>query len=210
MNLTALIARLNSFAGLDLSDEEATDGLNEAQVQLALRSEYPRKVSATLTTTVADQSEYTLDTDFLAPMKLAVGGAPWESTDFETIQQYLRNDLWLNRDGAFAIEPDDTGTDQLVLYPAPSTATDLRFTYVYSPTALVSGPDTPGAFPDFAHNYLCYYAAAWAFRSLEDNPQLAQVWDDRFDLKVAELRRYRIRRSHRKGPISVRIVGVSA
>lgn len=104
-----------------------------------------------------------------------------------------------------------SGTQTFNLYPPPSTSGDaIELTYVYMPTALSAGTDTPSWLPEEFHTALLHYAKAEAFGALEDNTENESFYNDRFDLAVAELKRHRIRLANQAGPVQIRVAGVTA
>jgi len=194
LTLTPLIARLNTFAGLDLSTAEATDLLNEAQRELARRSEYPRKTVTSVGPTVAEQEAYTLPSDFLFAKELVVGTTPWTASYQERVDE-MRAGWQISWDSVWWIATDSAGAETLHLYPTPSTpGTTIRLNYVYRPVDLV-GTASPDWLPVDFHPALCSYAASVAFKTIEDNADFAQVHMQDFEQAIINLRRYRNKRA---------------
>lgn len=210
MNLTQLTARLNSLSGFDLTDAEACELLNEAQLEAARKSRYPRK-TVEAGPTVAGQAAYTLPEDFLLPYRLAVAGTPWAPSDRETVRRYEKGELKLLEDGVYYEAPDSEGNRALYLYPTPGDAVTLELTYVYAPAALnVDEPSKePVAFPSYWHNKLIHFVAADYYETVEDDAELAQVQQSKADLAIADLVRYDNERTS-PGPFIVGIAGVTA
>lgn len=209
MNLGQLTTRLNGFQGLDLTDAEARDLLNEARRRFALRSQYPRKVEE-IGPTVAQQETYSWPADLLLPLKLTVAGRPWAPADPSTVEEYERGLLRLGDEGVWYEEPDASGDRALHLYPVPQEAVALMLEWVYRPVPLVNTSDEPTEFPEEFHDGLLYEAAAVAFEGEEDNVELANYYTQKAEGRMRELMAYdNIRRSG-SGVFRIPIVGVTA
>ena len=202
-----MIEQLNGFAGLDISDSQATDLLNEGYRELCLRSEW-LKATANIGLTVADDGEYALPTDCIRILKLFVNGRPYSETD-ETSEAHIvaGNLSYSGPSGShlYWLKGDSTGADQVKLYPVPTTAglsIDVR--YVRRPTALTTAtsPLTPLEFDRAIMDYAGYLA----YSLLEDDEGMADIRLARFERKAEELRRLRNSRGGR-APVQMRVVG---
>lgn len=210
VNLTSLTARLNSLSGFDLSAAEAAELLNEAQLEAARRSRYPRK-TVEVGPAVEGQAAYTLPTDYVLPYKVAVAGVPWSTSDRETVRQYERGELKLLAQGVYYEDSDEEGNRTLNLYPTPGGGSEIALTYVYAPTPLnVDEPSKePTAFPTYWHKRLIHFVAADYYETVEDDAELAQVQQNKADLAVADLVRYDNERVT-PGPFVAGIAGITA
>lgn len=205
MNLSQLRTRANGLSGFDLSDAEATDLINEAIRDFARLSGFPRKVWEF--ETVADTTEYELPSDFIKPVTVRVAGYPLDGTDTNTIADLQAGILTTNSDGAWYLS-DDQG--HLGIWRTPAEAQTVSVQYVYQPLPLVLDDDVPGAFPDEFHPALIFYVGSVYYATVEDNPDLAAVNDDRYRAKAEELNRHRISLESADETFAIGIAGVTA
>jgi hypothetical protein len=116
--------------------------------------------------------------------------------------------LRLVAQGTFYFTTDSSGTQAISLYPVPTTAGDaINLHYVAEPPELTQDDDEFYG-PKRFHRARVFYAAARAYESDEDNPEIASVHDAKFDQKVGEAKRWR-RSNLARGPKTVQIVGVT-
>lgn len=208
MTLAQMITQLNGLAGLDLSDAEATDLLNEGYRELCARSKWLRANSVSLVT-VANQEDYTLPTDLYSIREVFVDGVPWEPADDATIAHIRASNLnYYSPTGSYLywLEADSTGTDHLTLYPTPTeSGNTITLIYVRRPTALTTStePLTPREFDRF----IIFYAQAIAYASLEDDKALYDSYMADFDRGVEQLRRLRNARAGTK-PRQMLVLGI--
>lgn len=112
--------------------------------------------------------------------------------------------------GVYAPVSDDTGAQQIRLYPTPDQdGLPILAETVGKPASF--SVDTLAAttvYPDDFDRALIDYAAAIYYGTVEDNAALRSYNMDRFDERALELRRLRIGRLGR-GPRRIPIVGVT-
>lgn len=197
MTLAQMISQLNGLAGLDLTDAEATDLINEGYRELCARSEWLRAYSTS--TTVSGQEDYTLPSDCYRVLEVHKNGIPQNASDDETVAQIRAGNYYLVYENygqsLYWLEGDATGQDHLTLYPTPSSSDSLLIIYVRRPTALTTTdePVTPREFDRALINYAAYLA----YSMLEDDEGAAEIQYGRFERKVEELRLLRNSRSGR-------------
>jgi hypothetical protein len=115
-----------------------------------------------------------------------------------------------SHDAYFYEKAGEDGTRKLYLYPAPTEATTLELEYVFRPAALVNDSDTPTEIPEDFHEKLLHFAAVTYYRTVEDNPELANDNERLVNEAIAALQRYDNIRSTGESPWTVGIVGLTA
>lgn len=209
--LDSLVTELSSFSGFDLTDDEATDLINEACAELNSRGEWFRAVIE-VDTTVSGTGTYDFPTSTDRLLRLYVDDVPWSRLDLDTIKLAdigQASIAYATNAGVFAPTEDDASQEQVRLYPTPTT-TGLSITaqVVVDPPTLDSDADTT-VFPSPRFDRaLVDYVAAVAYAGLEDNSEESQIRMAKFEEKAVELRRLRIGRVGR-GPRRIPVVGVN-
>lgn len=208
MNRAELRSRL-TLAGLDLTDDEANELLNEADRELCVRAEWTR-ATVSIGPTVADQAAYSLPSTVARPLKLYVNGLPgWEPSDEETALRLASNDLYLRARGIWYISYSSAGAESIVLYPTPDEAgQSISLVAVVYPTEMSTDASSPASPADF-NRYLLAYAKGTALGEIEDAAELQAFHMTQFEEGVARLRARRTSRVGH-GPIQARIAGVTA
>jgi hypothetical protein len=127
------------------------------------------------------------------------------------VAQYANGSLILQTQGVYYEVPDSSGARALALYPAPSGGDTLELEWVYEPAPLTLDTPSgePSAFPRAFHKALLRYAAAVVYGGEEDNPELAEREEGKFDLAVSDLMRYDNQRRAGGGVFTIPILGVS-
>jgi hypothetical protein len=160
---------------------------------------------------VAEQAAYSFPADYLLPISVKYGTEPIGFSDKATVDRYAEGVELLLRDNAVWYErANEEGTRKLYIYPTPAEALALELEYVYRPVALEEDADEPIEIPEEFHFHPLYYVAALYYRSVEDNPELAEVNEKTFDLKVSELIRYDNQRRSGNGVFRIGIAGITA
>lgn len=158
--------------------------------------------------TVADQATYDLPLSYYRALKLAVAGQPYTMADSAMVDEITFGNASLRVGGFFYESFDDSGTEQIALYPTPTSAGDpITLKFVMAPPVLENPGDTP-VVDESSHRAIVDYAASKAFASLEDNPDLRGFYEDEFEKAVSQLRHLRRSRTGR-GPRTIRIAGLT-
>ncbi len=170
-----------------------------------MRAEWTR-ATIELGPTVLGTQFYVLPTTVDRILKVYVGDVGYEPTDEDTIKLLNTGAVLSRSNGFYWIHYDATGTQQVGLYPSPgASGTTIQALVVQPPAELDDDADVP-VVPTRFHRAICDYAAAQAFGSLEDNPELRTFYENEFDGKVQDLGKLRQSRQHR-GVIQLKIQG---
>lgn len=200
MDLAALTTRLNSFAGFDLTPEEARDLINEARLDLARRSRYPRRLVV-----LPDRG---WPQDFLIGVRVIVNGRDFQPSDHATALKLESGDLVLAGAGVWWDGIDLNGDRFLGLYP-DSDGAEVELEYVFAPVPLVADGDVPSEFPEAFHARLLHFVAEKYYPTVEDNPELGQWHAEKAEQTIHDLAVYEGQRSAGTGVFNIGVLGFS-
>lgn len=184
--------------------------LADGHRELCVRSEWLQG-TVDFGPTVAGQAAYPYPDNVDHILRVAVAGVPY-SPAAEDVVQWISDGQLIAEvptgGGLYYETTDDAGVQSLGLYPVPaSDGVTIGVKSVLTPPDLSDSQDpvTPQRFD----RYIEAYAKGNAFESLEDNPEDAAVYWQRFDQGVADLTALRVGRMGRE-PWTARVVGVNA
>lgn len=147
-----------------VSQADALAIVNERYLQANSEARWNR-IASTLTTTVAGQSNYSIDADVVDLDYLRIGTTEYEPVAQEQIWGIQSGRLRLRADGVFA--PDSQG--QLELYPAPAvTGSAIETLTVQDPDPLTVTPDSTPIFPAALHGPILIDGSIALIRSRTD------------------------------------------
>lgn len=161
--------------------------------------------------TVIGQAGYAYPTNVDHVLWVAVNGVPYSPADEKSVD-------WIN-DAVLAVKAppgaglyyettDASGAQSVALYPVPSAAGQaISVKSVLTPPDI--GASQEPVFPQRFDRFIEAYVKANAFEGLEDNPEDASVYWQRFDAGVADLAALRTGRLGRE-PWQARVIGVNA
>jgi hypothetical protein len=205
---TELQSEVDDLAGFDLTSTERNRLIAEAYSALVTDSEWLR-VLASAGPTVAGTAAYALPTGTYRVLRLEVNRIPYEHTDERTAREFEAGSLYyrLPSGSGFYWLSNSSGTDQISLYPTPTTSgLSVYADVVKEPTELSGGSDVP-VVPARFHRAIVEYVKWVAYRSLEDDLDAGADAKNEYDRYVAELRALRNSRGGR-APMRPRIVGI--
>jgi hypothetical protein len=154
---------------------QVTAFLNNAQVEvqkMLLRAGENFYTKAVQTTTVVNQTDYVLPSDFLKINNIELitsGTVPNE--EIITLDQITLNQRHLVRNNASTPRYFYIHRDRVVLAPIPDKAVTLRMTYSYRVADMSSGTDEPDV-PVQYHEYLAVIAALDCFLKDDRQPDI--------------------------------------
>jgi len=201
------IAELRNIDALDLTDSEATQLLNEANVELCVRSRWT-VATVDMGPTVAGQETYPLPDEIVELREVYVANAPYSNTDQNTIRRINIGELSMRSYGLWWTSFDGAGAQGLSLYPIPSSAVSLEVLSVVSPPALAA--DDPFTVPADFHRAAIEYVQGVSLGGSEDDLDRRQVHWDEFERQVTRLRARRITRDTGHTNATLRIRGMTA
>ena len=206
ITVTQAVDELLNLHGLDVSRDEAVRLLNEAHIELCVRSEWTR-AELELGPTVSAQAAYALPSSVYRPLEVYLNGRLLSPSDKETASR-IGTELRLRSSGLWWLSFDANGVESVSVHPIPVTP-DLSlaaFCVVY-PVPLAEGAEF--AVPWDFHRALIDYVRAVSMASSEDDLESENVALTAFESRVARLRRLRFARTGRGG-VRMRISGVTA
>jgi hypothetical protein len=169
-------------------------------------SKFPRKVWEF--TTVPGQAEYDLPTDWIQPVTVRLNGIVLGGEDPQVVADLEKGYIRSNAPGGYWYLGE--GQAKMGLWPTPNEALTVTSQYVYTPPALVLDEDSPVAFPESFHPALLLHVGAQYYATIEDNPELAAVNDERYRAKAIELDQFRVSQETGDGTFHIQIAGVTA
>lgn len=155
--------------------------------------------------TVPDQQVYSLPDDFVLPVAVYRDGKVQGNSDPGEVANIASGRLRYWGDGLWWLDQGGLG-----LYPVPGSVQQVSLEYVFTPPPLVLPDDEPVAFPESFHPALVNYVAKVYYAMVEDNPELAQVNEEKYQQMVGELSRFRVSRETGGGSFTIGIAGVNA
>jgi hypothetical protein len=213
MLVSAMVSEIKNAGGIDLEDPDAQilSWINERHKQMCARSNWT-KMAVPLAALVADENTYDIDADTLGfevaeIHELRVDGTPYTRTGTQSMWDLeAANTFATGTGGFYAPMFDPNGNVQLVLYPAPAESGATVEALCTIVPADLAVDDTPLPPSDF-HRAILEGALADALALLDENLDAADRYDQRFEVKVEELRRRQNRRFG-GGPHFVQLEGV--
>lgn len=169
-------------------------------------SKYPRKVWEF--TTTPGQVEYELPTDWIQPVTVRLNGIVLGGEDPQVVADLEKGYIRSSTPGGYWYLAESQ--QAMGLWPTPSEELAVTSQYVYTPPALVLDGDSPVAFPESFHPALLLYVAAHYYATVEDNPELAAVNDERYRAKAAELDQFRVSQETGDATFHIQIAGMTA
>lgn len=138
--------------------------------------------------TVVNQANYTLPTDFLKMNRLELVNNPGNNED-----RYSLKSITLNQKDMGFQASDSVGfyllKNILYLNPKPQNIRTIRMYYTYRIAAVVLDADIPDVPPEF-HEYLAYLVALKCFQKDGRDPnfilQQTKVWEDNLEAEAIE------------------------
>jgi hypothetical protein len=203
--------RVRGLAGLTkATPDEVDELLNEGHKELCARSEWLR-ARVSIGSTVANEADYALPASVYKPLKVYVDGALFSPTDEDEVDGLTQSDggLTLASRGLWELTQDAAGAEFVTLYPPPGTAgLAITSSAVVYPDDLEDDGD-PFRVPDDFFIGPVNYAFSKIYGGTEDNTDLAEYYEQKFENTVTRLGQHRrSRRGH--GEVRMRIEGWTA
>jgi hypothetical protein len=194
-------------AGFDVTAATAGRAVNEAVRRLASISKWV-ETEVELGPTVIDQELYEVDANIVDLSELIVGEAPYLRVGQRQFFRLKAGTLRLSSDanGAFAPRFTSAGLKQFGLYPTPDAAGDTILGFASITPEDLTGTEVP-PFPDDLERAVLDGAKVVLYQDVDENPEEAAIYDDRFRLAAEDLRRRRNSRLG-SGPVQILKKGV--
>lgn len=210
-SLASLRANVRDLAGLKKATATEVDALiNEGHKELCVRSEWTR-ANLSLGPLVAGQVAYTLPSNLERILQVESDGNPLTAANEQMVRQIEQDQLNLRAYGLYWLSFNAAGTvESMSLYPTPgaSNAGDsLIATAVVYPATMVEGNST--VVPNAYDRGIRDYVAAQVYGFTEDNMDLREYHEGKFEATVQRLAMLRRSRTGRGG-VRVRIEGATA
>lgn len=198
---------VNSLAGVDITDPERDGLLNEAHVELCVRSGWS-KDTLDFGPTVLGQSLYVPPASFRQPADdvVTVGGLDYKPADPQTVRSIRSGRLGLVEDGVWWFDYEDA-VRKLGISPVSSADAAVQMLSVVTPAPMVEEDDEPIVPWDF-RTALVHWVRATALGFSEDNEDGQQAGFSEFERQVQRLTGLRIDIENGDGPIQVQVAGV--
>lgn len=141
-------------------------------------------------TTVADQADYDIPQSVHEIVDVKVGATPYEVRSVRTWWELRDGQRRRVGRGGFCVETfDPAGTRKLTLWPVPASSGDVIEALCVLRPGDVAATDPPPVPDEFHRKGLVEGLLAWCLDETDEDPQVAQVHEDRFQQAIEELRR---------------------
>lgn len=186
---------------------DVLDVVNERYLEANAEARWHR-VAASLGTTVAGQSNYTLPLSVVDLDYLRIGTTEYQPAGQEQVWGLQSGRLNLRGTGGLFV-PDFVSGDQIEIYPAPTTTgTAIETLQVADPSLLTTTPDTTPVFPADLHGRLLIDGPIALIRARADERiWSAQFFEGRFQEGVEMLKQRANRRVGGNRPRQAQLAG---
>lgn len=209
MNAAAIIDAAQQQVGADSSRAVLLTMLNEAYAVQIAESRWFRTES-TLGTTVAGTGEYVVSASVIEAYGVDVGSYPYTPVG-EDVLRRVRNGLGSIRvgaEGVFAPGYNSAGDTTITLWPTPTVSgTTITLYAAMQPTALTDSGAVSPITPADSHSSLIDGLAALILSRVDERPDLAGPFEQRFAQWNEKLRRRKNALMWSGGPVSFQIKG---
>lgn len=190
-----------------VSQPDALAVVNEVYLEANAEARW-RKVSTALTTTVANQKNYSVPISIVDIDLIRIGTTEYIPVSQEEIWGLESGRLTLQGDGG-VFAPDFESGDQIEIYPAPSTTGDsIMALRVIDPDALTVSPDTTPIFPSDLHGpILIDGSKAKIIARNDERLQAASYFKGLADIGVEKLKLRAAKRIGGMRPRQAKLIG---
>lgn len=191
-----------------VSSPDALSVINERYLRANAKARW-RKTAAALTTTVAGQSNYSLDVAVVDIDYIRIGSTEYIPAGQEQIWGIQSGRLNLVGTGGLFAADFASGDPEVELYPAPSaTGTDIEAIRTVDPALLTVSPETTPIFPADLHGPILVDGSLATIRARTDERiQSASYFEQIYADAVEDLRRRANRRVGGNRPRRAQLVG---
>lgn len=196
LTLAQLRSRVKDQATFAETNATIDEWLNEKHKQLVVKSKWDQRI-VEIALTIANTAEYDLDPNIVEIDEITVADAPYDAATggIRSIWQLRKGNMRVaGPAGVFAQNFKSDGTPQLSLYPTPATAGDsIEALATFTPADL-SGDGSYPIVPEDVHEAIADGAIALGWRIRAENAPEAEVFEQRFQTAIEEVRRRKNRR----------------
>lgn len=213
MLASVYVAKAKNEGGFDVPDADVLGWLNERHRELVSKAQSLR-AEKVLGATVAGQSDYPVEARVVDVRKVLIGSAPWGRASQEDIFDVRAGRARLSGEGGvFAPYYSDDGlANGIRLFPTPeSSGASILGLCALMPVDLVipsvSGSDSAPVIPDDFEDELLSGTIATGLLRIDERPDLAGVFETKFQGAIEGLRR-RVNSRVGGGPVQAQIKGI--
>lgn len=214
--VSQLVARVLTEGSFDTDEPTVLGWLTVRQRLMCARSSCFRR-TLELGPTVNEKQNYPVPAEVVEILEVLVAGYPYESGRHRDLSAGKRGYIRLHGEGGLAVRDDDeSGAEQLALYPAPKQGSapepgsTLQVLAVCRPPDLLTSDNTTLKIPGEYVDALVAGAIATGLLRLEKRQDLAAPHDAQFESACAELERQVNERYRQSGPTQIRVAGINA
>lgn len=193
MTYDELVAAVGSEGGFDVSEAVRGGWINEVHRKAVAESQWMMR-TLELGPTVADTATYALPDDVVDLVGLFLQDATddptaWQRVSTEMLWSLKAGTSWVTGSGGvFGPTFDDDGTEQVELYPAPTTSgVTITSLAAMVPPLMVAGSSP--VIPEDFHGALKDGAIALGLLRIDERPDSAALFEARFQAMVVDLKR---------------------
>lgn len=215
MDAPTIITSVISQTGTDASRATILSILNERYQQQVADSQWLLRTT-TIGTTTAGVSTYPFSgiiggTEVVEILGLRVNSIPWDRVGMQDIWDLQAGNIkasFPNGGGLYSPSYDASGGAYVQLYPTPGASgqtIDCLAATLPAPLTDVNGV-TP-VVPTDAHGSLIDGTSATILARIDERPDLAQPYEDRFAVATEKLRRRKNSLLRGRGPVQIQVAG---
>lgn len=193
MHAAAIIDALTGQVGTDASRATVLAVLNEAYAAQCADSRWFR-TEATIGPTVVGTAEYTIPAAIVEMYAVSIGGYTYEPIGEDVMRRLKAGSqtVTTGRGGVYSQGADASGNATITLHPTPTTAGAAILVYAATqPTALTDSSGSNPITPVDTHSSLIDGTAAILLSRIDERPDLAGPYEQRFAQWTEKLRRRR-------------------
>lgn len=191
MHAAQIITAVIDQAGTDATRATVLSLLNEAYQEQVVRSQWLLENHA-IGTVAAGTSEYSLPDGVVDIKRLKVGSYRYEQIGIDQLWDLTASGTgtWTGRGGLYSLTYSSTGGTSIALYPTPTeSGAAIVALGPAQPDALTDSSSSIPITPTDTHGSLIDGTAALVLLRVDERPDLAGQYQQRFDTAVERLRR---------------------
>ena len=204
MTLGELRDRVRRVGGMGVDPAVADSFLNERYQRLAAESGWARERFDDVT--VIGQSAYEIPNKVVEILEFRISDTPYTRVGLQSLNDLQGGITNLRRGGVYAPQYDNAAAHQVSIYPVPSEdSLPIEFWASTLPDPIVVGEE-PNLPADF-HIEVAYGAMGDLYEFYDENPEMADRMNQRFEAAIERLRK-RANKRVGGGPHFVQIEGI--
>lgn len=209
MDAATIVTQTISQIGTDTDRATVLSLLNEAYGTQVARARWLREIISIATTT-AGTADYALADNVVTLERLRAGAYEFDPVGIDQMWALgTAGGTWNGRSGVYSVDYSSTGSTSITLYPTPDES-GVALTGLASvlPDALTDDTGSVPVTPVDSHGSLIDGTAALILLRIDERPDLAAPFQQRFDGVTEEIRRRKNSRVGTGRPAQMQVAGI--